>query len=294
MANGVRLRALREILDAFEVHRIEARVLKGPALISLVYTDPALRPTSDLDVLVPKQEALRAQRLLIEIGYGTSSVGRRTSLARHHHLPIATRWIEGVRVQVEVHHDALSRDYKASLALDQDREPPTTIDLAGRPALSLGPHEMLWHLCQHLVGPLPRPLRLIWTADIVGFAEAFSERLDWEYTMRRRSIIANVLALVHGVTPLPVTVFRHIPTRTLDGLRNVGADDRVWAWTPGGRSPGESRLQQVSRVLSPPVWWLDLRYGRSGRSMGLCVQRLRHLGAAGRAFRRRGQRLVDG
>jgi hypothetical protein len=292
MANGVRLCALRDILEALELHSIEARVLKGPALISLVYADPALRPTSDLDVLVPKREALRAQRLLIEIGYQTSSAASRVSLARHHHLPIATRWIEGVRVQVELHHDALSLDYRASLTLEQDREPPMTIDLEGRPALSLGPHEMLWHLCQHLVGPLPRPLRLIWIADIAGFAEAFSERLDWEHALRRRPVIANVLALVHGITPLPATVYRHIAMRTLEGLRNVGADDRVWAWTPGGRSPGESRLQQVSRVLNPPVWWLDLRYGRSG-SMGLCVRRLRHLGAAGRAFRRRGRRLVD-
>ena len=47
-------------------------------------------------------------------------------------------------------------------------------------ARTLGHDDMLWHLCRHMVG-LKHPFRLVWVADIVGYAEAFVEELNWDY-----------------------------------------------------------------------------------------------------------------
>jgi hypothetical protein len=286
-ANGVRLRALGAVLDALGAQGIDARVLKGPALFRLVYGDPALRPISDLDILVLSRDALRAQDALEALGYEAATKASGASLTHHHHLPMLTQWVEGVRLQVEIHHDALSRDYRASMRLGGDREPATVVEVEGRPALALGLHDMLWHLCQHLVGPLPRPLRLIWIADIAGLAEVFTDRIDWEREIRRHRVVANVLGLIHGLAPLPAEVARHIPPQAIEHLRDVASDRRVWAWVPGGRMPDETRLQQLSRVLRPPAWWVALRYGRAGGRLDAGVRRLRHLAASGRAIRRR-------
>lgn len=293
-ANRVRLRALCEILDAFDAAGIQAWVLKGPALMSLVYADPALRPMSDLDLLVPRREAFRARQVLREIGFRAPGGEGRLSLDDHHHLPIATRLMDGVLVQVELHHNALSKDYNSSLELNEHRESPMAFESSGRSAWALGTHEMLWHLCQHLVGPLPRPLRLIWVADIAGYAEAFSEQLDWEQLSQRSPIVLNVLGLVQGVTHLPAAVSRHVPTRVVESLRATGQDVSVWEWPQTGTRRAGSSWRQLGRTLNPPTWWLKLRYEEPGGIQGPWMGRLRHLLVAGRAVRRRSRRALEG
>lgn len=281
-ANAVRLGALAEILETFEAHAVDVRVLKGPALMSLVYGEPALRPTADLDLLVPEADAAGAQALLGTLGY-TAPAG---SLERHHHLPAATRDVDGVLVQVEVHHNALVADYRhETLRLDSSREVPQTIEVAGRRALALGRHELLWHLCQHLVGPLPVPLRLLGIADIVGYAEAFESGLDWQRLRRLHPIVLRVLGFANAVTPLAEAVAAHLPDAD---VRAASADDvsAALAWSPDGGVRAGGRMTQATRTAHAPAWWLALRYG--GRTWpGLTAARLRHLLVVGRALRRR-------
>jgi len=202
-SNRIYLQALSEIIGALSRCGIDARVLKGPALMNLVYADPALRPVSDLDLLVPPQRAIDAQQVLAALGYSATERQRPASLRVHHHLPPVTRSIDGLLVHVEIHHDALTRDDSCSLKLDETREAPVTFELDGYRVSTLGPHEMLWHLCEHLVGPLPRPLRLISLADVIGWSAAFDGTLDWTRVRNRYPIVLNVLALAHQTHPAP-------------------------------------------------------------------------------------------
>ncbi|MGE0703962.1 MAG: nucleotidyltransferase family protein [Vicinamibacterales bacterium] len=280
-ANDVRLRMLVEILDAFDAAGVQSRVLKGPALMFLVYGEPALRPISDLDILVPGPDAERAQQLLRTIGF----VAPTEALVHRHHLPAATRSVEGVSIQIEIHRDALARDHSASITLGTLHEAPLVFDVQGRRASTLGVHEMLWQVCEHLVGSLPRPLRLIWIADVVGLAETFCDRLDWNRVEREVPIVLNVLGLAHGLTPLPEAVLRNIPERYLREQARGGA--HALSWSPHGGVRAEGRLQHALRTFNPPAWWLDLRYGRRGGVAGRMRRRLRHLAVASRAGSRR-------
>ncbi len=282
-ANEVHLRALGEILDVFRTAGIEARVLKGPALMFLVYRDPALRPVSDLDILVRPAEADRAQELLATLGFRAASADRVTREMRHH-LPAAIRASDGIAVQVELHRDALARDGLASIELDARREAPVAFDLNGHAAVTLGPHEMLWQICEHLVGTLPRPLRLIWIADVIGVAETFGDRLDWTRIARDYSIVLNVLGLAQGLTPLPERVAAHVPPRVRAAQSGGGA--AALSWRPRGGVRAGGRWRQFRRTISPPAWWIGLRYGGAG-SLSRLVARLRYVAAFARAARRR-------
>jgi hypothetical protein len=284
-SNQLRIEALVEILTAFEAHGIDVRVLKGPALLSLVYGEPTLRPFSDLDLLVPRASALRGQDVLREIGFRTSVRESGASFARHHHLPAATRTTDGVVVQVELHHDALSKDHGASMALDETREAPLPIEVGGRPALALGPHDMIRHLSLHLVGPLPRPLRLIWIADVLGFAEACAARLDWAMLAARYPIVINVLGVAHGLTPLPAAVAAHVPDGVVSRLRAIANDAAAWSWWPARAEPG-GHWMRFRRGLNPPPWWLTLKYSRNGLG-GDWPLRMRHLRTLARVGTRR-------
>ena len=107
-ANRVRTRVLRDILGAYQVADIPVLVLKGAALSHLVYPEPGLRPMSDVDILVPRPEVWRAQRVLAELGFDTPQPPGPT--LPHRHLPAATLRSQGLSIDVEIHHQLLS-DY---------------------------------------------------------------------------------------------------------------------------------------------------------------------------------------
>ena len=243
------------------------------------------RPVSDLDLLLPRDAVVHGQALLREIGFNARAPLSDDRVDRHHHLHAATKRVDGVLVQVELHHHALSEDYDVSMAFDDCRETPMTFDVGGREALTLGPHDMLRHLCRHLLGPLPRPMRLIWVADVFGCAEAFSARLDWALLARRHPAVLNVLGVANGLTPLPEAVRRHVPPAVLSRFEDLGTNPSAWSWMPPESEPGGQR-RRLRRALDPPAWWLALQYGRGGRRQAWW-NRLRHLRVLARIAWRR-------
>jgi hypothetical protein len=60
---------LDQILDLLAQHGIEAIVLKGPALAKTIYPNPLLRPMSDLDILVRREDVTKAVDLFISQGW---------------------------------------------------------------------------------------------------------------------------------------------------------------------------------------------------------------------------------
>jgi hypothetical protein len=290
-ANAIRLQALSEILDAFGAADVSAWILKGPALIALVYGDPALRPMSDLDLLVDPADASRAQELLRELGYRAASVHAR-DFWRHHHLPPATGWRDGVLVQVELHLDALPADGRATLELGERRESPTVFAIDGRRVCTLGPHEFLWHLCEHLVGVLPCAMRLIGAADVVAYAGAFAERLDWDRMRRQQPIVASTLRFLDVQAPLAETVRSHLDLdrRGLDCEAGRRSADCSWSWVASTEPAG--RFGRLRRALNPPAWWFALRYDARPDVRAQLTARLQYLPVAGRAVWRRGRLLV--
>ena len=62
-------RQLQEILGAFNEENIDVLVIRGPALASTVYPDPATRPWTDIDLLVKPNQYLKSRRVLNQLGY---------------------------------------------------------------------------------------------------------------------------------------------------------------------------------------------------------------------------------
>ena len=60
---------LYELHIIFEKNNIEYILFKGGDLRDTIYKHPALRPVTDLDILVPEQESKRAIKLLVDAGF---------------------------------------------------------------------------------------------------------------------------------------------------------------------------------------------------------------------------------
>lgn len=259
-ANLVRFRVLREILDAFDSADIEVLVLKGAALAHLLYPSVGLRQLSDIDLLVHRHQAARAQSVLSGLGFLAPLVPISRHLAGHHHLPAAIRTCDGQAVLVEIHHDAISRDAPGSLSMERLSASPQPFSLGGRTAFALGHADMLYHLCRH-VAECAGLLRLIWVADAVGYASRFGDKIPWPDVRRRYPFVLNALSSLHLVTALPRGLLEHVrPTHT-DAAGGVGiASKPLTEIFRKGR-----RFRDVGRdVFDPSDWWLRLYYGVGG------------------------------
>ena len=277
-ANEIRLRVLRQVLDAFEDAGILSVVLKGPLLIDRVYGDPGLRPMSDLDLLVPREQAIGAQRLLADLGFVVRMSPAVHSPNNHHHLSPAMRHVNGVAVMVEVHQDAFHATVPESLEIHTRPRNGVAFDVCGRRAYSLSPEELLWHLCRHSVD-FYTPFRMIWGADVVGFAEAFLSTIDWERIERCYPFVLSTLSLLHCLAPVPEPVLLRSHLTAMETHR-VGEDYDGWPRVPAGQwdSIGAC-LQFLSDTFNPSAWWLRLNYGTGGSRTGMWRARVRH-GAA--------------
>ena len=156
--NLLLVKELGGILEAFDHKAISAIALKGPVLARTLYPDPAMRVSSDLDFWVRREEIPAAQKVLEEKGY------RFWALNEHQF------------------HDGILIKFKPTMAVELHWQPTDTsflpmdtgqvwqrarsIDLDGRPVLTLSAEDNLILLSIHLLRHSDRALRLL--VDIAG------------------------------------------------------------------------------------------------------------------------------
>jgi hypothetical protein len=274
-ANAVRTRTLCDVLPAFDHAGIQALVIKGAALAHIVCAEPGLRPMSDVDLLVPQADLARAQKKLAQLGFHAPLPDSHVS---HRHLAAAERTMQGVPVQIEIHHQLLS-DYfdnarwyvrsrlgaSSSSSATQIRGltvPPRAFALAGLTAHTLGHADMLRHLCDHLASHVNvwDYARLIWAADIASLAERFAHEIDWDIVRRQSPGVLNTLSLLHWMTPQSdelVQVAGIRPGRAPDG---IGAEFEGWPRLAPAERPARGFRRVLRDTLLPSEWWLRLRY----------------------------------
>jgi hypothetical protein len=284
-ANQARLRVLRDVLVAFEAAGIQALVLKGAALACLVYAEPALRPMSDLDLLVSRADLLRARAVLVELGFD-APLPPGPALP-HRHLPVAALQSEGLLVQVEVHYKLFSNYFDHVLARARWRgrnesagitTPPRPFALAGLTAHTLAHEDALGHLCKHLASHVNawESGRLIWMADIVSLAERFALEIDWEQVRRQHPSVLETLSLLHCMTPLSDELLERAGVRVGPAPQGIGVVYQGWPQAVDWQARGVRRV--LHDTFFPSEWWLRLRYQLGcARSLRSAWQRwLRH------------------
>ena len=171
---------LIRLLHLFDSNGIPAFPFKGPALAASVYGDLALRQFSDLDILMQRQDVVKARDLLISSGYTTEFQFKKIQtdalLKYQYELPFTHK---SGKIFVELQWELVPRYLNCALVskyLWKHSEPVT--DTSGLPLLQ--PEYLLPMLCIHGTKDFWR--QLIWVCDVAEMVRIYKD-LDWDSVM---------------------------------------------------------------------------------------------------------------
>jgi hypothetical protein len=171
-------RALPEVVDALERGAGVTPVLvKGAALADRHYSMPSLRPSVDLDLVVPRRALLSAADALRDRGFEEMVEFRRGYAERHGHDIHVFRRDGGVRLDVELHWRV--GDDPVGVVLDHAflAQGAERVTIEGGVVRVPAPPRHLLALAVHLLSD--REKRLCWIHDIALVAgDASAEQWD--------------------------------------------------------------------------------------------------------------------
>jgi len=210
--------ALSRVLAALRRDAIPVIVLKGAHLMEVVYDTIALRPMSDIDVLVRRSDVRRAEADLAALGYALaapSPARRRHYEESHFHLPF-----RGPRgVVVEVHWDLAEPADPVRMDLDGLWERARPVTLAGVDALALSPEDLILHLCFHAAYQHRFEMGLRPLYDIAETIRRFEDDLDWRRLERTAAAWGVARWAYCGLHLAGGMLGARIPESTLDRLK---------------------------------------------------------------------------
>ena len=187
---------LLRLLSLFEGERIRAIALKGPALAAMAYGNLSLRQFGDLDILVRREDILRAKRLLLEQGYQPDL----TMTEREERLYLQTHYVyEFTRtdgaVYVELHYHERPKYFAFEFGFDELLARLYPVAVAAGKVASLSPEDTLLFLCAH--GSNHCWERLAWVCDIAELLRR--QPLDWDVAQRRGRELGGERMLLLGL-----------------------------------------------------------------------------------------------
>ncbi len=206
MRSNFLLQQLDEILRLFALHGIRTVPLKGPLFAAHFWHDPALRESSDLDLLVNPSDARRAWDILEKDEFATSSpygIHQKEALMRFQ--PAVALYNNRRRLQVDLHWQPGHQPFDM---LASERLWPRCREerIGDKRYLMLTDEDALLYCCAH--GPQHKWERLRYVTDILAVLEN-AGRLDWDYITdaavqsAKERILFQSLLLAHRLLGAP-------------------------------------------------------------------------------------------
>jgi hypothetical protein len=177
--NGWLIKQLEEWLERFDAANIPTIVLKGAAMIALVYQRPALRPMSDLDVLVRRADFERAGELLRAAGFSPHDEDTENQTPT---IRTQVAWVQETPPSfgIELHWHLIDSGYYARhVPIEWFWNRTMEMPLRARRARVLAPEAQLLHLASH-IELHHAGAGVWWLYDIAALIHKFGAALDWD------------------------------------------------------------------------------------------------------------------
>ena len=283
---------LCRVVKLFGAAGIEAILYKGPLLSLIAYDDLALRRFVDLDVIVKRQDVLRARDLLLADNYTLSKPltnAQQEFLLRTQHNLQFTK--DKRQLIVELHWEVAPHLFASTVQGDALWSNLVPFELNGTTVKTFSADDLLFSLCVH--GSRHLWERLGWICDV---AELISRReLNWPALLDRAAKADSERMFLLGLylaeqlleTKLPDEAKRrceadkrleqlaaNVVANLFNGPEHVPATSReIFKYNLGVRKSLSARARYLVHMLRPTDGDLGQHSLPSGLSFGYYLMR---------------------
>ncbi|MBN2394279.1 MAG: nucleotidyltransferase family protein [Anaerolineae bacterium] len=261
--NLLRFHRLEEVLRCLADEEINVILLKGAALAQAVYSNLALRPMGDFDLLVHEEDVDGALRVLAALGYEQPYGEFRPGFIRAFRNQIMMSKAGDAETRpIEIHWRLLAPlYYQRTIPTGWLWQTARAARLGTVPVRVLSPEAQVLHLCGHLLqhGGCGRAnARQLY--DLAEVIVLYREQIDWDQILARARAYDLVLPLQEALSrahamwslPIPPGVWER-----LQHLRPSRGEERAYALLVDGDPVAR---QMWSGLASISGWGLRLRY----------------------------------
>ncbi len=284
--NQAHTQTLLQVHPLLEKAGIRALLLKGIGLAHQYYPDPALRPVSDIDLLIRWEDAPAALPLLAGAGFRADALPSPLEPIRKE-LTADSPPKHGISTRVEFHYPEESPRGEFN-GLD---ESPALVNINGHLIQTPGVIPTLRYLTRHYRRHLfaaidSKPLQLKWIADLVSLAERNAEAIDWRTLHRSAPFLIRQFEIFYSLTPPSDAIKEATPITGSVPPKGVNQYPSGWPQQPFSHWKQTGLLKFLRHTFSSPSeWWLRLYYGIDKGSVPVYGRLIHPLKILGRILR---------
>lgn len=214
------------ILRALKNEGVGVIALKGAFLAEAVYRNIGLRPMSDIDLLIKKEDLYKVNKELARLGYSAPVYPTHLHEKIQNQLQNNEAYInQGKKIVVDIHWDIAPSIIPIRVDINKFWENAQPVKIAGIETLTLAPEDSLLHLCLHLDGHIntsnaPHP-KFKGYSDIVAVIMHHEGRINWEYLVESSKNYGIEEPVYYGLYIACKYLGAFVPSDVLDALKSV-------------------------------------------------------------------------
>jgi hypothetical protein len=253
---------------------VQVAVLKGAALLYMVYEEPALRPMVDIDLLISYGDLDASLAALQPIGYASTDPDPFVNMNGLFWNEVLLQNLDRTGSQLELHWRLLDIPYYAErLSTFELLQRADTFTFGNDKAYGLAPADLLLHLCAHSIFH-HRGLLLRSDVDVAHVLARYESKIDWDLLLTTVVDLDLVLGFQQSIIRSADWWYAPVPSTVLDTVRTMKPRLRESAMLACQRSeflkllrttatlPDMShRYQYIKGQLFPSRKYIDWRYG---------------------------------
>lgn len=190
LKNTLIFTVLGKFLESLKKVGLQVIVLKGGALAETIYGNMAVRPMSDIDLLIKKEDLLSVDKQLNMLGYRPSDISvNDIDFSSAYLTTLDYRSSSKNSISFHIHWHFINssvpnESYIQNVKIERIWQDAEKACIANGETFVMAPHHLLIHLSEHALRVMHSFNRYSYFCDIDRVIHFYKDRLNWESLIR--------------------------------------------------------------------------------------------------------------
>lgn len=164
----------QRVVKGFKEAGIKVMAMKGVTLTELVYQDIGVRPMSDIDLLIKRQDLTKVDTVLEGMGYSPvdpsifDGIGDPNNYLTTRDYRAPDPLHPSFHIHWHMVNSSIPAPYSARVDMEEIWRDALPVEIGGVPLLSMAPHHLLIHLSEHAMRVTHSASKLIYLMDVAA------------------------------------------------------------------------------------------------------------------------------